>query len=305
MKLELRQLGARTWYIPGRVNIGYYEEEGQGYLIDSGLDDEQGRKLLNLTKTERGVPLRAIVNTHSNADHVGANAFIQKRTDCEVWTTRIEAALTECTALEPLFLWGAFPFPQIRDKFIEAKPSRAHIIENSGPIRDTRLSAVPLPGHFLDMIGVRTPDDVLFLADSVFDPAILRKYRFMVMLDVRRGHETLDWIEKERAAWYVPCHAPASQDVRDLVRQNREALTWLTEAVHAALSTPASREDVLARITEDPGLSLEMDASHLLLNLCSVGAHLTALAETGRAEPYVEGGRLLWRRSEPSQPEPR
>ena len=56
MKLELRQLGASTWYIPGRVNIGYYEEEGQGYLIDSGLDDEQGRKLLNLTKTERGVP---------------------------------------------------------------------------------------------------------------------------------------------------------------------------------------------------------------------------------------------------------
>ena len=84
MKLELRQLGASTWYIPGRVNIGYYEEEGQGYLIDSGLDDKQKRKLLNLIKTKRNVPLRAIVNTHSNADHVGANAFIQKRTSCEV-----------------------------------------------------------------------------------------------------------------------------------------------------------------------------------------------------------------------------
>ena len=300
MKLELRQLGASTWYVPGRVNIGYYEEEGQGYLIDSGLDDDQGRRLLNLLKAERGVPLRAIVNTHSNADHVGANAFIQKRTDCEVWATRIEAALTECTMLEPLFLWGAFPFPQIRGKFVEAKPSRVGFIENEGPIRDTRLEAVPLPGHFLDMIGVRTPDDVLFLADSLFDPAVLRRYRFMVMLDVRRGHETLNWIENERAAWYVPCHAPASQDVRELVRQNREALTWLTESVWTAISVPGSREDVLARIGGDAALGLEMDAAHLLLNLCSVGAHLTALAEAGRAEPYVEGGRLLWRRREPA-----
>ena len=52
MKLELRQLGASTWYVPGRVNVGYYEEEGQGYLIDSGLDDDQERKLLNPHRSE-------------------------------------------------------------------------------------------------------------------------------------------------------------------------------------------------------------------------------------------------------------
>ena len=128
---------------------------------------------------------------------------------------------------------------------------------------------------------------MLFRSDSLFDPAILRRYRFMVMLDVRRGHETLNWIENERAAWYVPCHAPASQDVRELVRQNREALTWLTESVWTAISVPGSREDVLARIGGNAALGLEMDAAHLLLNLCSVGAHLTALAEASRAKPYV------------------
>ena len=120
--MELRQLVERTWCIPGRVNIGYYEENGQGYLIDSGLDDDQGRKVLKLLNEERQVPLRAIVNTHSNADHVGANAFIQKRTNCEIWTTRIEGILTERTSLEPLLLWSAWPFKGIRGKFIEAKP---------------------------------------------------------------------------------------------------------------------------------------------------------------------------------------
>ena len=57
-----------------------------------------------------------------------------------------------------------------------------------------------------------------------------------------------------------------------MVRQNREALTWLTESVWTAISVPGSREDVLARIGGDAALGLEMDAAHLLLNLCSVGA---------------------------------
>ena len=294
--MELRQLGEKTWYIPGRVNIGYYEEDGWAYLIDTGLDDDQGRKILKLLEAERGVPLRAIVNTHSNADHIGANAFVQKRTDCEVWATPIEGVMTERTSLEPLLLWGAFPFREIRGKFVEAKPSKVKFIASEGPIAGTELMAVPLPGHFLDMIGVRTPDGAFFLADALFDPAILEKYRFSVMIDVASAHKTLNMIEAASANWFVPCHAPATQDVRDLVRQNRDGLQWISDAVYGILSTPLTREEALSRISLANGL--EMDAAHLLLNLASVSAHLTYLNELGRVEPFVEDCRLLWRRKE-------
>ncbi|MDR1377317.1 MAG: MBL fold metallo-hydrolase [Synergistaceae bacterium] len=309
--MELKQLGERTWYIPGRVNIGYYEENGQGYLIDSGLDDDQGRKVLKLLNEERKVPLRAIVNTHSNADHIGANAFIQKRTDCEVWTTRIEGILTERTSLEPLMLWSAWPFKEIRGKFIEAKPSKVTFIDqpmaigdprfaDEYPIGNTELVAVPLPGHYLDMIGVMTPDGVFFLADALFDPTVLEKYRFCVMLDVTSAHKTLDKIEKANARWFVPCHAPATQNVGTLVRQNKDGLNWVTEAVDEALASserPLTREEILSRIGMANGL--EMDAAHLLLNLSCVSAHLTHLSELDRVEPVVHDCLLVWKRKAP------
>jgi glyoxylase-like metal-dependent hydrolase (beta-lactamase superfamily II) len=306
--LELKQLGERTWYIPGHVNIGYYEENGQGYLIDSGLDDSQGRKILKLLNEERKVPLRAIVNTHSNADHIGANALIQKRTDCEVWTTRIEGILTERTSLEPLMLWSAWPFKGIRGKFIEAKPSKVTFIDqpmaigdprftDEYPIKDTDLMAVPLPGHYLDMIGVKTPDGVFFVADALFDPTVLAKYRFCVMLDVTSAHKTLDMIAETDARWFVPCHAPATRDIRELVRQNKEGLNWVTEAVDGALANserPLTREEILSRI--GVAHEMEMDAPHLLLNLSCVAAHLTHLSELDRAEPLVQDCLLVWKR---------
>jgi glyoxylase-like metal-dependent hydrolase (beta-lactamase superfamily II) len=293
--MELKRLGENTWVIPGPVNIGYYEENGNGYLIDTGLDDDQGRKILKLLSESRAAPLRAIVNTHSNADHIGANAFIQKRTSCEVWTTRIEGVMTERPSLEPLLLWAAWPFKQIRGKFIEAKPSKVTYIESEGPIMDTALRAVPLPGHYLDMIGVVTPDDVFFLADSLFDPKILEKYRFSVMLDISSAYKTFDMIENSSASWFVPCHAPATDDIRELVAQNRVGLAWITDKVYRAIegTEGISREDALSKI--GVAEKLEMDAAHLLLNLASVDAHLTYLAEQDKIEPFVKDCRLLWR----------
>ena len=295
--LELVQIGERTWYVPGRVNVGYYEENGQGYLIDSGSDDDQGRKLLKLLNEERGVPLRAIVNTHSNADHIGANAFIQKRTDCEVWATSIEGIFTEKTSLEPLFLWTAWPFQEIRGKFIEAKPSKVALpyLESEGRIRDTALFAVPLPGHYLDMIGVKTPDEVFFLADALFDPTILEKYLFSVMLDVSSAYATLDKIEGDDSKWFIPCHAPATQNIRELTRRNKEELNRITESIWNTLTEPMTREEILSRIGTTH--KLEMDAAHLLLNLACVNAHLTWLSNQNQVKSYVEDCRLLWART--------
>lgn len=291
--MELIQLGKNTWYIPGRVNVGYYEESGRGFLIDSGLDDEYGRKLLRTIEV-RNIPLAAIINTHSNADHIGGNSFIQKRTGCEVWTTRFEALITESPKIEPMFLWGAYPFSGIRNKFMEAKPSKTLVISNEGTIMNTGLTAVPLPGHFLDMIGVMTPDNVFFIADALFDPVVINKYFFIVMLDIASAYSTFELIENSDAQWFVPCHAEPTKDIKPLVDENRKAVRNLSEETLAACEIPRSREEILVTLATKHGI--EMDASHFLLNQSSVASHLTWLSENGFIEYFMEGSRLLWRR---------
>ena len=43
---------------------------------------------------------------------------------------------------------------------------------------------IPLPGHFFDMIGIRTPEDVVYLADCLSSKETLDKYQIGFIYDV-------------------------------------------------------------------------------------------------------------------------
>jgi len=293
--VEAVKLGAATEYIPGRVNVGLYLADDGARLIDSGLDDEAGRKIARLLE-ERSIPLRRIVTTHSNADHCGGNAFLRKRTGCSVAATELESMVIENPVLEPLLLWSAFPFAELGNKFLQAKPSEVDlVIKNTGVFDESGLEAVPLQGHFLDMIGLRTPDQVLFVADSLFSAELIEKYAVMFVLDVGAALETIDRLTVAEAAWFVPSHAPATENIVPLAEANRKGLLRVSEAILDCCGEPASREVILRRLAEV--FSLSMSVSEYVLNSAAVGAHLSWLRKRGQVAPVVEQGVLLWRKT--------
>jgi glyoxylase-like metal-dependent hydrolase (beta-lactamase superfamily II) len=290
--MELKQVAANTHVIEGPTNLGVYVEGNDAFLIDSGNDESAGRKVLKLLDG-RGWKLKSILNTHSNADHIGGNAFLQKRTGCRIAATRNEAPMIADPSLEPLFLWGAAPFKDLRGKFLQAEPSEVtDILPPEGPVEGTPFSTISLPGHYIEMVGFRTPDDVVFLADSLFSETILAKYGFVVCCDVAGQFATLDRLESLDAKVFVPCHAGVSTDIRPLVTANRDALRKLLENVSEACATGASREDVLARLVMTYGINLS--SVQYVLTSITVSACLSFLADQGKIVPSFEKGRMLW-----------
>ena len=122
--LELTHLSGSTHVLRSPTNVGVIATvDGKAVLIDSGNDDDAGRKILRACEAA-GLLVSHIANTHSNADHCGGNAFIQSRTQCRIAAPRPEAFFIENPVLEPSFLWGGFPLPSLRNKFLMAKASR-------------------------------------------------------------------------------------------------------------------------------------------------------------------------------------
>ena len=221
---ELKQVSPQSYYINSPAKIGIYRQsENEVYLIDSGNDKEAAKKVLKIAG-QSGWRIKGIINTHSNADHIGGNQYIQKQTGCPIFAGGIEGDFTRHPILEPSFLFGGYPFKELRSKFLMAKESE--VTDCSSPGFPSELGLIPLPGHFFDMVGIRTPDNTVFLADCVSSPAVLEKYGVTFIYDVAQYLATLDRIEAIFRAYRLSMSAEQYVLVGSTIRSY---LSWMKD----------------------------------------------------------------------------
>ena len=286
---ELIQAAEHTYYIESPAKIGLVQTGGTVALIDSGSDKEAGRKVRQHLDA-RGLKLSAIYNTHSNADHIGGNQYLQRQTGCAVYAPGVEAAFTRDPILEPSFLYGGCPPKPLRHKFLLAQPSDVQVLDPKA----CPLEVIPLPGHFFDMVGYRTEDDVVFLADCLSSRETLEKYRVSFLYDVAAYLDTLDRVAAMEAALFVPAHAAATEDIAPLARYNRDQVYAVAEDLLDLLAEPLVFEEVLRRLFRR--YRLTMDFQQYVLVGSTVKSYLAWLLDGGRVTAAFNDCRLLWQR---------
>lgn len=288
---ELVQVAENTYYINSPSKIGvYHVSDDDVWLIDSGNDKDAGRKIQKILDAQ-GWKLTAIINTHSNADHDGGNTLLQNRLNCAIYTTPMELAVVENPILEPSFLYGGYPFKKLRNKFLMATPSKAQdIAEAKLP---EGMEYFRLPGHFWDMIGVKTPDDVYFLADCIFGEGTVNKYHISFFYDIAAQFETLDMVEKLEGKLFIPAHAEPMEDIKPLVALNRNKSLEILELLLEICKTPMPFEHILQKVFAH--YQLTMDHGQYVLVGSTIRSYLSYLADQGKAECYAEDNMLLWK----------
>ena len=287
---ELKQIIGRSYYIECPAKIGIYRLNEQDiYLIDSGNDKETAKKVLKILSLNNW-KLKAIINTHSNADHIGGNSYLQAQTGCCIFANKIEAAFTNYPILEPSFLYGGYPCKELRSKFLLAKESHAiDICHDSFP---KVLEVIQLPGHFFDMIGIRTPDDVVFLADCISSASTLEKYKVSFIYDVAQYLATLDKIEMMKAQVFVPSHANATTNITELVELNRSKIYEIAEKILNICRTPMDIENIIQQLFNE--YHLLMNIEQYVLVGSTIRSYLSWLKDTGKLTFIFKENRLLW-----------
>ena len=288
---ELIPVGERTYYIDCPAKIGVVRGEGGGvYLIDSGSDRDTGKKVRKILE-QNGWTLCGILNTHSHADHIGGNHYLQEQTGCKVFSGGMEADFIRHPMLEPSFLFGGFPPADLRHKFLLAQESE--VTDFSDPAFPREIEIIPLPGHSFDMVGFRTADNVVFLADSVNSPATLEKYGVSFLFDVEAFLSTLDRVEKMTAALFVPSHAEPAADCKELVRLNREKVLEIGGRIVSLCLEPCTAEELLTKLFSAYGLTMTFQ-QHALIG-STLRSYLTWLKNTGRVVSEIRENSLVWR----------
>ncbi len=287
---ELVQAAENSYYIQSPAKIGLITTgENRVCLIDSGNDRDAGKKIRKILDA-KGWSLQAIYNTHSHADHIGGNQYLQKQTGCAVYAPGIERDFTEHPVLEPSFLYGGNPPKDLRHKFLMAQG--CEVLPLKEDALPEGLEIIPLPGHSWDMVGFRSPDDVVYLADCLSGRETLEKYQIGFLVDVGAYLETLEAIQGLKARLFVPAHAEPAEDISELARFNIQKTHEIADAIVQICSEPMSFDAILKELFDRYKLTMTFE-QHALIG-STVRSYLTWLKEQGRLHTFFDQNILLW-----------
>lgn len=289
---ELIQVSGSSYYVQSPAKIGLVRlNDTEVCLIDSGSDKDAGRKARQLME-KNGWHLTAIYNTHSHADHIGGNRYLQSQTGCRLYAPGAECAVTRHTVLEPSMLYGGCPPKELRHKFLMAQESDAAYL--TADVLPEGFRLLPLPGHCMDMVGFRTPDDVVYLADCVSSRETLEKYRIGYIYDVGAYLATLETVKAMTAKAFVPAHAEVTENIAPLAQYNMDTVQEVGDAITALCAAPQTFEELLKALFDRYGMVMTFEQYALVG--ATVRSYLTWLKETGRVTAEFADNRMLWRR---------
>ena len=291
---ELIQIpDTNCYYIQSPAKIGLVKlDDSRVCLIDSGSDKDAGRKVRQHLDAN-GWQLSAIYNTHSNADHIGGNKYLQGQTGCQIYAPGIECAFTRRPILEPSFLYGGYPCKDLRHKFLLAQESDARLL--TPDVLPEGFALLPLPGHFFDMAGFRTPDDVVYLADCLSSKETLEKYQISFIYDVAAYLKTLEMVQTLEARMFVPAHAEATTDIAPLARYNIQKVQEIAQKILDLCREPLCFESLLQQLFAHYGLAMNFEQYVLVGS--TVRSYLAWLKDEGRLQAEFDNNLLLWRQA--------
>ena len=290
--MELIKITDICYYIDSPAKIGIIKTgENEVCLIDSGLDKDTGKKVLKILDSN-GWQLKTIYNTHSNADHIGGNRFLQEKTGCKIYAYGIESPLTRHPILEPSFLYAGNPPKELRGKFLLAAESDVEYL--TPDVLPQGFEIIELKGHFFDMVGFRSPDGVVYLADCLSSKETLDKYQIGFIYDVAAYLDTLEKLKSMEGRIFVPAHAAATENITELAQYNIDKVNEIADLITELCAEPICFEALLKKLFDH--YSLVMNFQQYALVGSTVKSYLTYLKDMGKIEAYFEDNMLFWKK---------
>lgn len=217
---------------------------------------------------------------------------MQGQTGCHIYSPGIDCDFTRHPILEPSFLYGGYPCKDLRHKFLLAQDSNAEYLTKD--VLPDGFEIINLPGHFFDMVGFRTPDNVVYLADCLSSRETLDKYQIGFLYDVASYIKTLEMVKTLTAKMFIPAHAEITTDISGLAQYNIDKVYEIAEKITDLCREPLCFEIILQRLFAE--YDLTMNFEQYVLVGSTVRSYLAWLKDTGRLNVEFENNLLLWKR---------
>lgn len=218
-----------TFYYSAFSNVGVYKLNKSEVLLIDSCDHKRMVRSLDGILEKNSLRVKTVINTHCHVDHITGNKYFYDKYGCEILAPAGECYYISKPDSEPEFYYCGIDTDKTRNPFFTTEPSVAKPID--GAVVPVGFEIIPLPGHAFDMIGVRTPDDVVFLADAVLSKKTWDEYKLPFFHSVNKSLQTLKDVQNIKAKLFVPSHDNPLEDICELAEYNIKSLMHKKELV--------------------------------------------------------------------------
>ncbi|MFI3173754.1 MAG: MBL fold metallo-hydrolase [Bacillota bacterium] len=287
---ELCQVSDSSYYMNAPTKVGIVKlSENEVCLIDSGSDKDAGRKVRQILDKENW-ELKCILNTHSHADHIGGNEYLQKQKNCKIYIPEEELAFAEYPLMESAFLYGGFPPKDLRNKFLMAQPSQCEALtEETLP---NGIASIDLQGHTMAMTGFRTKDDVVYVGDAIWSKEILEKYHISFLYDVEQTLLSLEKLKKMKAKKFVLAHGEPTESIGSLAQYNIDNIMETHDLILDFCKDKVTFEKLLQHIFLK--YKIQMNFGQYVLIGSTVRSYLGYMKNKGLLDISFENAEMFW-----------
>lgn len=238
--MEIRHIRGRTWIFQNAVTIPFYRlNEWEVVLLDSGFSTKDQRPLDNFLK-DNHLRVAAILGSHAHQDHAGNLAYFQQRHGAKIILPEIEAALLS----SPHMIRMLYPTATLA----EARDTFAHLLirsdrtfspqERSVSFGGETFGLLPLPGHTPGHTGIVTPDDILYVGDTIVSQETLDHIRIPSVFCWEEDLASKELLLTASHSGFLLAHSGYYDDITVLTEKNLCYQREFAAGILALLHTP-------------------------------------------------------------------
>ena len=293
---DLHHLKGNTYYIDGPTNCGVYvlNDKKEVALFDCGF--ERDGIMIYETLVNNGMKVTHLIFSHSHADHGGGWEYIYKKTNCKMLASKVERGFFRDPKIDLGFLYGGYPLDEYDGRLM-------HIDMND---EIYSLSELPegieffhLPGHHAGMIGIRTSDDVYFVADTLGSIDLVERAHILLIYDVKGYLKSLDYVESLNGKIVVPSHSEVTTNIKPVVEFNRNNVNKIIDILLDYLKEEHNCTECCSYIFSY--FDLKITYNKYMIILSTIRSYLSYLSNSKRIRNYFKDNRIVFINDNESQ----